>query len=136
MFFDIEGAFDNAPYDKIEEALRKKGVENCLTMHGQRTLCRRIIGKFWGIQPKITKCIYTAVIRPCITYGALVWWHRLGIRMFGDHGAMHTAPSAAMEILGIPSFETFIEELARLFFVLKWLITDEKFWQTPRKREL
>lgn len=38
--------------------------------------CKRMLGKTWGISPKITLWLYTTVIRPMLTYGALVWWTR------------------------------------------------------------
>lgn len=35
--------------------------------------CRRLMGSTWGPEPKIMHWLYTAVIRPIITYGAVVW---------------------------------------------------------------
>ena len=37
-------------------------------------LCaRNATGKLWGCNPKMTRWIFTGIIRPAITYGALVW---------------------------------------------------------------
>ena len=36
--------------------------------------CRGLVGKTWGLSPKMTKYIYTSMVRPIITYGSLVWW--------------------------------------------------------------
>ena len=38
---------------------------------------KRSVGKTWGINPKITQWMYTAIIRPTITYAAVVWWARV-----------------------------------------------------------
>ena len=35
--------------------------------------CRRLVGKTWGLTPKITAWLYTAVVRPVVTYAAVVW---------------------------------------------------------------
>ncbi|MGR0202348.1 hypothetical protein, partial [Klebsiella pneumoniae] len=36
-------------------------------------ICKRMVGSKWGLKPKIIYWIYTAIIRPIITYGPLVW---------------------------------------------------------------
>ena len=36
-------------------------------------LLRQVVGPTWGPPPHITRWLYTAVVRPAITYGALVW---------------------------------------------------------------
>ena len=41
---------------------------------------RSAIGKDWGTNPKTTKWIYTAVVRPSIAYGAVVWGFNLSKR--------------------------------------------------------
>ena len=35
--------------------------------------CRRLVGKTWGLSPKLTAWLYTAVVRPVVTYAAVVW---------------------------------------------------------------
>jgi len=35
------------------------------------------VGKTWSISPKIAQWMYTAIIRPTITYAAVVWWSRV-----------------------------------------------------------
>jgi len=41
--------------------------------------CRRIVGKTWGITPKIAHWIYVAIIRPMLTHAAVVWWPRANL---------------------------------------------------------
>ena len=36
--------------------------------------CKKTIGKKWGFSPSIVRWIYTAVVRPILLYGILVWW--------------------------------------------------------------
>ena len=36
-------------------------------------LLRQVVGPTWGPPPHIAKWLYTAVVRPALTYGALVW---------------------------------------------------------------
>ena len=31
--------------------------------------CNKVLGKKWGLRPRMTHWIYTAVIRPILTYG-------------------------------------------------------------------
>ena len=35
--------------------------------------CRRIVGKTWGIKPSMMKWIYTAMIRPIMSYACVSW---------------------------------------------------------------
>ena len=35
--------------------------------------CKQIVGKTWGINPHIMKWIYTAMIRPILTYACVSW---------------------------------------------------------------
>jgi len=64
------------------------------------------------VTPKIVYWIYTAVIRPVITYAAVVWWPRVNLvtvtrqlehlqrlAYFSITGAMRTTPTAAMELI-------------------------------------
>lgn len=36
--------------------------------------CRNLVGRNWGLNPKMVKFIYTTMIRPIVTYGSVVWW--------------------------------------------------------------
>jgi hypothetical protein len=33
----------------------------------------RLVGKTWGASPKMVRWIYTAMVRPILSYGALIW---------------------------------------------------------------
>lgn len=88
--------------------------------------CRRAVGRSWGLSPRISLWLYTAVIRPMLCYAAIVWWPRVRQRTTASRlehvqrlaclcatGAMKTTPTAAMEaILCITPLNLFIEEAA------------------------
>ena len=80
----------------------------------KRYLCQLVgaLNKYWGPQPKLVKWIFTAVVKPRITYAALTWAHsiqtigkkqRLG--QINRLAAMmltptrKNAPTAALEII-------------------------------------
>lgn len=44
-------------------------------------MCRRAVGKTWGLSPKCMHWLYTSVIRPILFYGALVWAPAIGSKM-------------------------------------------------------
>lgn len=95
----------------------------CMTL-GQ---CRRAIGRTWGLSPKCAHWLYTMIVRPTLTYGAVVWWkkakqksvivrlnHLQRLGLLGITGAMHTTPTAALESLcGLKPLHIVIEEEAR-----------------------
>ena len=35
--------------------------------------CKQMVGKTWGLQPKVTTWIYTAMVRPILDYAVVVW---------------------------------------------------------------
>ena len=35
--------------------------------------CKQIVGKTWGIKPSMMKCIYTAMIRPSMSFACVSW---------------------------------------------------------------
>jgi len=73
---------------------------------------RRVTGKTWGYSPKIVHWIYTMVIRPMLSYAAVVWWPRVNFSTVEkqlEHvqriaclyitGAIRTTPTTALEII-------------------------------------
>ena len=73
---------------------------------------RRIAGKTWGTSPKVTSWLYTAVIRPIISYAAIVWWPRVQLKSVQRQlnkiqrlaclyitGCVRTTPTVVLEIL-------------------------------------
>ena len=35
--------------------------------------CRKLLGRQWGLNPKVMLWLYTAIVRPIMSYGSLVW---------------------------------------------------------------
>jgi ribonuclease HI len=104
----------------------------CMTF-GQ---CRRAIGRTWGLTPKVIHWLYTSVVRPILSYGAVTWWqtaqqktviaklnHLQRLGLLGMTGAMSTTPTAALECLcGLVPLHIFVEAEARaeLFRLKTW----------------
>ena len=48
---------------------------NCIVMQ-----CKRIIGATWGTNPHQSKWVYTAIVRPIISYECVVWVNALATK--------------------------------------------------------
>ena len=97
--------------DHVENQVRKAKM----ILHQSR----RIIGRTWGLNPRSTRWLYTAMVRPMITYGCCVWAPALEKKMIQNKltkiqrmaclaisGAMRSTPTAGMElILGLPPLD-------------------------------
>jgi hypothetical protein len=75
-------------------------------------ICRGTFGNTWGLKPKVVYWIFTAVVRPIVTYDATNWWPNVKLKTsqadlnrlqrmacLGITGAMRTAQTSAMEVL-------------------------------------
>lgn len=88
--------------------------------------CRCAFGRSWGLSPKIVHWLYTAVIRPILLYGILVWWVSLSLKSnvikvnrlqrsvaLGITGAMKSNSGDALNaILSIAPIELIASEFA------------------------
>ena len=88
--------------------------------------CRRLIGRTWGLSPRIINWLYTMMVRPIVTYAAIVWWTKTTqtstalkceklqrMVCLAITGAMRTCPTAAMEkIIGLTPLHLHIQEVA------------------------
>ena len=86
---------------------------------------RTLIGKEWGLDPEKLIWIYTAIARPKISYGSLVWAHTMGQTLKEQlnkmqikilracSGAQRSTPLDVMEVaMGLIPLDLHIEELA------------------------
>jgi len=91
--------------------------------------CKQMVGKKWGLTPKTTYWIYTAIVRPILTYGCFVWWNCLS-KVSNQNilnkvqrsacilitGAMKTTPSNALNaILNIMPLDLYTSYVASVW---------------------
>ncbi|GAB0090086.1 Odorant receptor [Sergentomyia squamirostris] len=75
-------------------------------------ICKKMVGRMWGLKPHISAWIYTSVVKPIITYGCLVWWNKTTqvtaskqlqkvqrLACLTVTGAFKTCPTMAIEAL-------------------------------------
>jgi ribonuclease HI len=89
-------------------------------------LSSRMAGKKWGLKPKILDWIYKSIVRPIISYAAIIWWPRIELKV-GENalnklqrtaclaitGATTSCPTAAMQVLlNLPPLPMYIESEA------------------------
>lgn len=88
--------------------------------------CQKIIGTNWGLKPKLIHWMYTAIIRPILSYGSIVWWTALDkacnlkeinkihrISLISITGAFKTTATASLEIiLNVLPIDLYIKETA------------------------
>lgn len=88
--------------------------------------CRRMFGRTWGLSSKMIYWMYIMIVRPIITYGAIVWWPKVQqksimnkltslqrLACLGITGAMRSCPTAAMEaLIGLTPLHIYIKKSA------------------------
>lgn len=98
-------------------------IRRAITIYWQ---CRCAVGKTWGLAPKVMHWLYTAVVRPALTYGAIVWWPRVKLVTCRQRlarvqrlaavaitGAIRTTPTAALDVMcGLFPLEIYIKKIA------------------------
>lgn len=91
-------------------------------------ICGRLAGKRWGLNPKLITWLYTAVVRPIITYARVLWCRKANQSTVRAHlatvqrmasilatGAMSTSPGAALEaMLNITLLHLHVKKVAML----------------------
>lgn len=102
----------------LEEKLRK-GI-------GIFWLCRNAFGRTWGLSPKAVWWIYTAVVRPIMCHGCLVWWPRVDVHtakkkldklqrlacLCMTGGKSSTATASLEVLLALPPLDLFVKSVA------------------------
>jgi ribonuclease HI len=97
------------------KAIKDKAIRNLMT-------CKSLLGRRWGLKPKMMRWLYLSVIRPMITYAAYVWWPRTEqttaqaeltkiqrIACLAVTGATRSAPTIALEaMLDLPPLHSYI----------------------------
>lgn len=88
--------------------------------------CTRAVGKDWGLKPKLCLWMYKVMVRPVLTYGAVVWWPRTNLVTAINKlqqvqrlacslisGCTKSTPSAALDIiLGLTPLHIHIQQEA------------------------
>lgn len=91
-------------------------------------ISRRLAGSKWGINPKIALWLYTAIVRPLVSYACVVWWQKsqqttTANRLNGLQriacliatGGMCSTPGAALDaLLDLTPLPLFIQEKAKV----------------------
>ena len=86
---------------------------------------RSVVGRDWGLSPDKMLWVYTAIIRPRIMYGSLIWAHNINSTLeqkldliqrrslVAVTRCLKSTPTRALEILiGIPPLNLFLREQA------------------------
>jgi ribonuclease HI len=111
------------------------------------TLCRRAVGKTWGFTPKVMHWVYTAVVRPMLSYAAVIWIAALRkatvlkglekvqrLALLAITGAFHSSPTAGLEaLMGLTPLEIHLQGEAILTQARLQARGDWKNWHTLQR---
>lgn len=100
--------------------------EACAKTTKALMICNRLAGKNWGCTPKIIHWMYTMIVRPRLTYGAIAWADKLDegcarakldkiqrLACLTITSAMRSCPTRALEVvIGLPPIHLHVKELA------------------------
>jgi len=89
---------------------------------------RSMVSQTWGLQPKMVMWLYKMIVVPVISYASVVWWTKTNQITTQNRlskiqrtacllitGAMHSTPTAAMEVLlNLPPLHLIIQKEARI----------------------
>ena len=109
----------------------------------QFAMCRRIVGRKWGLDPRVMHWLYKSVIRPSLVYGAVVWAHKAQMptrarrleriqrsACLAITGAMCTTATQAMEsIIGLLPLDIYVQ--GRALATWQRLQRDKKLYWSP-----
>ena len=89
-------------------------------------MCRNAFGRKWGLTPKAIWWIYTAVVRPTLCHGCIVWWPRVNVQTAEKAlnklqrlaclcvtGVKNTTSTMALEaLLNLPPLKLYVKSVA------------------------
>lgn len=117
--------------------------EKASTAYKVASMLHRTVSKTWGMTPSKARWVYTAMVRPVIDYGCLVWIKAAGVKRnmaalqkvqraacVAITSAMKSAPTAALEVmLNIKPIDLHLQEKAVLTSIR---LQSQGNWQTTR----
>lgn len=88
--------------------------------------CKKMLGSKWGLTPRLAHWAYTAIVRPILSYGSLVWWHSLEKLTYRERaekvqrmacsaitGAIRSTPTEALfTVLNLPHLDLYCKSVA------------------------
>lgn len=114
----LDSKLNWAPHIK---AVKEKAIRNLM-------ICKSLLGRRWGLKPKMMRWLYLSVIRPSIAYASYVWWPKTEqvtarseltkiqrMACVAITGCTRSAPTVALEaMLNLPPLHTHIKKEAAM----------------------